>query len=58
VGIPPGASLDVNIKVKRADGAGTISGEAKIRAEKDLVTKIAGDIHRVQSVLKNMKIKK
>jgi len=40
--------------VSTSDGVVTVGGSAKNTAEKDLVTKIATDIHGVKSVVNNM----
>jgi osmotically-inducible protein OsmY len=42
--------------VSTTDGVVTVGGSAKNTAEKDLVTKIATDIHGVKSVVNNMVI--
>jgi len=44
-------------KVTTRDGVVMLSGEAKNRAEKDLVTKLASDIHGVKSVVNDMEVK-
>ena len=44
-------------KVVTRDGLVILSGEARNRAEKDLVTKFASDIHGVKSVVNNMEVK-
>ena len=43
-------------KVATDNGVVTLSGKAKNAAEKDLVTKLADDIHGVKSVVNNMTI--
>ena len=40
----------VNTKVETKNGAVTVSGKAKNRAEKELVSKLAGDINGVKSI--------
>jgi len=44
-------------KVTTRDGVVILSGEARNRAEKDLVTKLVRDIHGVKSVVNNMEAK-
>ena len=44
-------------KVVTRDGVVMLSGDARNRAEKDLVTKFASDIHGVKSVVNNMEVK-
>jgi hyperosmotically inducible periplasmic protein len=44
-------------KATTREGVVTLSGEAKNQAEKDLVTKLASDIHGVKSVVNNMEVK-
>jgi len=44
-------------KVTTRDGVVILSGEARNRAEKDLVTKLVRDIHGVKSVVNNMEVK-
>jgi len=46
----------LNTKVSTTDGVVTLSGTAKNGAEKDLVTKLTGDIGGVKSVVNNMTI--
>jgi len=46
----------LNTKVTTTDGVVTVSGQARIAAEKALVTKLATDINGVQSVVNNMTI--
>ena len=47
----------IKTKVTTRDGVIVLSGEAKNQAEKDLVTKLASDIHGVKSVVNNMEVK-
>jgi len=47
----------IKTKVTTRDGVIILSGEAKNQAEKDLVTKLASDIHGVKSVVNNMEVK-
>jgi osmotically-inducible protein OsmY len=47
----------IKTRVITRDGVITLSGEAKNQAEKDLVTKLASDIHGVKSVVNNMEVK-
>jgi len=47
----------IKTKVTTRDGVIILSGEAKNQAEKDLVTKLANDIHGVKSVVNNMEVK-
>lgn len=44
-------------KVTTREGVVTLSGGAKNQAEKDLVTKLASDIHGVKSVVNTMQVK-
>jgi len=44
-------------RVTTRDGVVILSGEARNRAEKDLVTKLVRDIHGVKSVVNNMEMK-
>jgi hyperosmotically inducible periplasmic protein len=44
-------------RVTTRDGVVMLSGEARNRAEKDLVTKLVRDIHGVKSVVNNMEMK-
>ena len=44
-------------KVSTKNGQVTISGEAANQAEKDLVTKLANDIHGAKTVVNNMSVK-
>jgi len=43
-------------KVETNDGVVTLAGKARNAAEKDLATKIVGDVHGVKSVVNNMTI--
>jgi osmotically-inducible protein OsmY len=47
----------VKTKVTANDGALVITGDASSDAEKSLVTKLAGDVRGVKSVLNNMQVK-
>jgi osmotically-inducible protein OsmY len=47
----------IKTKVTTRNGVIILSGEAKNQAEKDLVTKIASDIHGVKNVVNNMEVK-
>ena len=47
----------VKTKVTTRNGVVILTGEAKNQAEKDLVTKLASDIHGVKSVVNNMLVK-
>jgi osmotically-inducible protein OsmY len=47
----------IKTKVITREGVVTLSGEAKNQAEKDLVTKLASDIHGAKSVVNTMEIK-
>ena len=47
----------IKTKVTTRGGVIILSGEAKNQAEKDLVTKLASDIHGVKSVVNNMEVK-
>jgi hyperosmotically inducible protein len=47
----------IKTKVTTRNGVIILSGEAKNQAEKDLVTKLASDIHGVKSVVNNMEVK-
>ena len=51
------STSSIKTKVITRDGVVTLSGEAKNQAEKDLVTKLANDIHGVKSVVNNMEVK-
>ena len=44
-------------KVATQDGVVTLSVEAKNKAEKDLVTKLASDIHGLKTVKNNLEVK-
>jgi len=44
-------------KVSTRDGVVTLTGEAKNRAEKDLVTKLVSDVQGVRSLVNNMEVK-
>jgi osmotically-inducible protein OsmY len=44
-------------KVSTRDGVVTLTGEARNRAEKDLVTKLASDVQGVRSLVNNMEAK-
>ena len=44
-------------KVTTRNGVVTLAGDARNRAEKDLVTKITNDIHGVKSVVNDMEVK-
>jgi osmotically-inducible protein OsmY len=46
----------LNTKVTTTDGVVTLGGTAKNDAEKDLVTKLVGDINGVKNVVNNMTI--
>ena len=46
----------INTKVKTKNGVVTVSGNAKNAAEKDLVTKLAGDVHGVKNVKNRMTV--
>jgi osmotically-inducible protein OsmY len=46
----------INTKVKTKNGVVTVSGNAKNAAEKDLVTKFAGDVHGVNTVRNRMTV--
>jgi osmotically-inducible protein OsmY len=43
-------------KVETTDGVVTLGGQARNAAEKDLVTKLVGDVHGVKSLVNNMTI--
>jgi len=47
----------IKTKVTTRDGVIILSGTAKNQAEKDLVTKLASDIHGAKSVVNNMEVK-
>ena len=47
----------VKTKVATRDGVVTVTGEVNNQAQKDLVTKLASDIHGVKNVVNNMVIK-
>ena len=48
----------VSTKVKTKNGVVTVSGKAGNAAEKDLVTKFAGDVHGVKNVINRMTVSK
>jgi osmotically-inducible protein OsmY len=45
-----------DIKIQSKDGVVTVSGTARNAAEKDLVTKLAGDVNGVNTVRNRMTI--